>query len=109
MHYFFARVGPLRIPQKRVGIPCAEHVFLRLVVSVGHVLFMLGRDWYGFHKKHTGTCYAEVVFCIRWDLWVTEIIAVCPGRETLTDYFSCLGETGMDSRKSASRHITSNV
>jgi hypothetical protein len=23
---------------------------------------MLGSDWYGFNKKHAGTCYAELVF-----------------------------------------------
>jgi hypothetical protein len=35
---FLARVGLLRIPQKCVGIPYAELVFLRPMVSVGHVV-----------------------------------------------------------------------
>jgi hypothetical protein len=72
---FLARVEPLRIPLKHVGIPCAEHVFLHPVVSVGHlvhfdaygarnidsVFFILGRDWCSFHKNRIGTSYVELV------------------------------------------------
>jgi hypothetical protein len=35
---FLARVGPLRIPQKRVKIPSTQNVFLHQTVSVGHVV-----------------------------------------------------------------------
>jgi hypothetical protein len=62
-----------------------ELVFLHPLGSVGHVVhsgasrarnvealfFMLGWDRYGFHKKHAWTRYAELVFFIWWDLWVT--------------------------------------
>jgi hypothetical protein len=34
---------------------------------------------------------------------------VCPGRETSSHYFSCLGGTGTDSTQNASRHITRNL
>jgi hypothetical protein len=51
-------------------------VFFHLVESAGHVVhfgasglrnmitlvFMLGRDRYGFDKKRTGTYYVELVF-----------------------------------------------
>jgi hypothetical protein len=30
--------------------------------NVDALCFMLGWDWYGFHKKHAGTRYAELVF-----------------------------------------------
>jgi hypothetical protein len=51
-------------------------MFLHPVGSVGHVVpfgvsgaqnmdvlfFMLGSDWYRFHKRRVGTHYAELVF-----------------------------------------------
>jgi hypothetical protein len=62
---FLASVGPIRIPQKFVGAPYFEFVFLHLVVSTGHVVlsgvsavrnvdalfFMLDWDLCSFHKK----------------------------------------------------------
>jgi hypothetical protein len=70
---------------------CASgHVMLNFcfcirVRSVGHVVhfsasraqninalfFMLGSDRYGFQKNRAGTHYSKLIFCIRWDLWVT--------------------------------------
>jgi hypothetical protein len=35
------------------------------------LFFILGLDRYGFDKKHTGTRYVELMFYIKWDLWVT--------------------------------------
>jgi hypothetical protein len=60
--------------------------------NVDALFFMLEWDWYGFDKKRTKTRYAELVV----------LHAVRPGRETLTQYFSCLGGTGTDSTKCAS-------
>jgi hypothetical protein len=51
-------------------------VFLHPIVSVCHVVhcgasgvrnvdtlfFLLGWDWYGFHKKRVETCYAKLLF-----------------------------------------------
>jgi hypothetical protein len=72
----FARVGPVRIQQKRVRTRYAELVFLHLVGSTDHVVnpsasgmenidalfFIIWWDRYGFGKKRAGTCYTELVF-----------------------------------------------
>jgi hypothetical protein len=72
---FLARVGLVRIPQKCVGTPDAEFLFLHLVVSTGQVthsgasgaqnvdamFFMLGWDWCSFHKNCVGTSYIKLV------------------------------------------------
>jgi hypothetical protein len=85
----------------RIETRYAELVFLHLVGSVHLVLnssasgpqnndalfFMLGCDWYRFHKVRVGTHYAKLVFlhpvayaghvtpnlcfCIQWDMRVT--------------------------------------
>jgi hypothetical protein len=39
--------------------------------NVEALFFMIRWDRCGFHKKCTMTCYAEHVFSIWWDLWVT--------------------------------------
>jgi hypothetical protein len=70
---------------KRTRTHYAEHVFLHLVGSAGHVVhsgasgarkidtlfFMLVWDWYRYHKKRARTRYAELVVFIWWDMWVT--------------------------------------
>jgi hypothetical protein len=68
--------------------------------------FMLGWTLCGFHKKHSGTCYAELVF---FHLRVTWCILVCSGREMLTHYFSYSGEPGAVSIKNALGHIMPNL
>jgi hypothetical protein len=39
--------------------------------NVDALFFMLMWDWYKSHKKCIGTRYTELMFCIRYDLWVT--------------------------------------
>jgi hypothetical protein len=39
--------------------------------NVDALYFMVGWDQYGFDKKRTGTRYADLVFCNRWDLQAT--------------------------------------
>jgi hypothetical protein len=39
--------------------------------NVDALFFKLWWDRYGFDKMRFGTHYAELVFCILWDLWVT--------------------------------------
>jgi hypothetical protein len=59
-------------------------------------------------KSVMGQVKTHLCFCIRWDLWVTQCIPVCPQRES-RHYFSCLDGTGTDSRKSTPRHVTPNL
>jgi hypothetical protein len=47
--------------KKGVGRRYAELVFLHPVGSTGHVV----------NFGVSGARYAELLFCIRWDLWVT--------------------------------------
>jgi hypothetical protein len=88
---FLARLAPVQIPQK------TRRDTLRQICV------------FAFQKKCVGTHYAELLFCIRWDPWVTYCIAVRPGCETSMHYFSCSGGTGTDSRKCASRHVLPNL
>jgi hypothetical protein len=119
-HYFFARVGPVRITQKCIKTPDAKLVFLHPEVSVGHVVhscasgarnvdalfFVLGWDWCGFHKKHIGTSYVELLFLHPLGYAGH---AVHPGREMSMHYFSCSCGACMDSTKSMSGHVTLNL
>jgi hypothetical protein len=71
--------------KKCVGTRYVELVSLHLVGYAGHVehlgasgtrnvdalFFKLRWDRYRFIKKRTGTHWAKLVFCIRYDLWVT--------------------------------------
>jgi hypothetical protein len=82
---FLARVGLLRFPQKRVAIPYAELVFLRPVVSVGHVVHSNAsgaRNTTQYFSCSGGTGAVSIqsasrqvtsnsCFCILWDMWVT--------------------------------------
>jgi hypothetical protein len=72
------------IPQKHVGTHYAELLFLDLVGSACHevhsgatvprninaVFFILGWDWYGFHKSAPGHVMPNLCFCIRRDMRV---------------------------------------
>jgi hypothetical protein len=74
-----------------------------------HYFFCSGGDWYGFHKKHIGTRYGELLFfhpvgCVGHI--VHSSASVC---ETSTHYFLCLGGTSMDSTNCAPRHVTPNL
>jgi hypothetical protein len=95
MHYFSCLGGTGAVSIKSTS-GYVEHVILQLEGYAGHVMhfgasgarnvnalfFKLMWDPYGFHKKRAETHYAELLFCIRLDLWVTQCIAVRPGHET---------------------------
>jgi hypothetical protein len=61
----------------------------------------------GFHKKHAGTQYAKLLFCILWVLWVTWYIPVNFWREMWMHSFSCSG--GPDTVSIKKRARTHNV
>jgi hypothetical protein len=83
-HYCSCSSGTSTDLTKGVLRHVTPHVFLRLVGSMGHVVhsgasgprniielfFMLRLARYGFLKKHVGTNYANLCFCIWFDLWV---------------------------------------
>jgi hypothetical protein len=81
-HYFAWLVGTGAIFIKSIsGDVTLNMYFLHPVGYAGHVVhsgasgarnidtlfFMLVCDLYGFHKKRVGTCYAKLLFCIRWN------------------------------------------
>jgi hypothetical protein len=82
--FFMLGWDQCELEEKRAGTPCAELVFWHQLGFEGHVVhngvmgarnvdaqfFMLG--WLvRFPKKHVGTHYAILCFCIRWNLRVT--------------------------------------
>jgi hypothetical protein len=107
----------------RIGKHYAKLVVLHPVGSAGHVVhsgasrvrnnealfFMLGWDQYGFDKKRVRTCYSEPVFLHSMGSEGHVVHSGTSGRETSAHNFSCSGGTGMDSTKSASRHVTPNL
>jgi hypothetical protein len=60
-------------------------------------------------KSTLGHVTPNMCFCIRWDLGVTKLIPVLPGREASTQYFSWSGGTGVDLTKSASGNVMLNL
>jgi hypothetical protein len=99
--------------KKRVRTCYVEHVFLRPVGSVGHIV----------HSSASGAQNVDTLFsirsgveqirlylciCIWWDLHVMLCISVPPGREMSTHYFSLSGGLGTVSIKSAG-HVTPNL
>jgi hypothetical protein len=67
---------------------------------------MIGWTRCSFHKKHAGTCDAKLVLLHPWG---SAGHIVHSGHELSMHYFSCLGGTGTDSRKSAMRHVIPNL
>jgi hypothetical protein len=121
--FFMLRWDHYEFDKKHSGACYAEHVFFNPVESVGHVVhsgasgaryintifFMLLWARCGFHKKCVGTRFAKLVFCIRYDLWITWSIPVGPGHEMSTHYFSCSGGLGAVSIKTELGHVTPNL
>jgi hypothetical protein len=69
----------------------------------------LGYDWFGFHKKHTGTRYAKLLFLHAVGFAGHVVHFGGPGRQTSMHYFLCLGGTGTVSIERASGHVTPNL
>jgi hypothetical protein len=74
-----------------------------------HIVFMLGWDRYGFHKRSAETYYAELVFLHPLGSMGHVVHSVHLGRETSTQYFSCFGGTGIVSIRRVSGHIMPNL
>jgi hypothetical protein len=93
-------------------------VFLHTVGSAGHVPVRPGRETSmnyfscsgkpdtGSIKIMLGHVTPHLVFCILWDLWVTQCILECIDRETSMHYFSCSVGPGAVSIKSVQGHVT---
>jgi hypothetical protein len=106
-------VGLVRISQKAHQDTLRRTCVLHPVGSVGHVVycgvsgarivdalfFLLGWADMNSIKSVSQHVTPQLFFCSRWDLRVILYIALRPGRETSTHYFSCLGETTTDSTK----------
>jgi hypothetical protein len=58
---------------------------------------------------HAGTCCAECVFSMHFDLWVTYYIPVRLGHKLLMHYFLGSGGPGVVCSKSVSGHVTSKL
>jgi hypothetical protein len=85
-----------------------QHSIVSRMQNVDALFFMLGWDGYGFHKKRAGALYAKLVFLHPVGSVSHVVHSVHPGRETSMHY-SCLGGTGLDSRKSAPGPVTPNL
>jgi hypothetical protein len=77
--------------------------------NVKALFFMLGLDRCGFHKKRTGTHYAELMFLHPVGSAGHIVHSGVSGHETLMHYFSCSVWPGAVSIKSVSGHVTLNL
>jgi hypothetical protein len=82
---FHAHLGPVWNPQKGCQVTLRQTCVLHPVGSTGHIVhcgasasqnvdasfFLVGRDRYGFHKKHADTRMLNLCFYIWWDLRLT--------------------------------------
>jgi hypothetical protein len=69
----------------------------------------LGEPGVVFIKIASGHVMLKLCFYFQRDMWVTECVAVHPGRETSMQYFSYLGGPGDISTKSVGTHYTELV
>jgi hypothetical protein len=100
-----------------------ELVFLHLVGYAGHVVhygtsgsrnfdalfFMLGWDWYGFHKKHAGTRYAELGFLHPLGSASHVVHFGASEAQNTNALFSMLVWASVVSIKNASETVTTNL
>jgi hypothetical protein len=77
--------------------------------NIAALLFMLGWDQYGLHKKRAGTGYTELVFLHLVGVCVSRSAFVHPGCETSTHFFSFSGGPSVVSIKSTAGHVTTNL
>jgi hypothetical protein len=73
------------------------------------LFFMLEWDRFGFHKKHTVTRYAELVFLHPVGSVSHVVHSSAFGHKTSTYYFLCSGGPGAVSIKNVMGHITLNL
>jgi hypothetical protein len=71
--------------------------------------FKLSFARFGFHKKHIGTHYAELVF-LHLVGYVGHVVNSSPSEaQNIDALFSCLGEPVVVSIKSTTGHVTPNL
>jgi hypothetical protein len=120
---FYGRVRPVRIQQKACQDTLRQTSVFHLVAHAGHVVHfvafglqninalfvMLGWARCGFHKKCTGTRYAELVLLHPLGYVGHVVNSGASGPQNITHYFMCSGGTDVVSMMSTGRRYSELV
>jgi hypothetical protein len=122
-HYFSCSDATSTGSTKSATGHIMPNLFFYMVGITGHVVhsgasgarnvdalsFMLGWDRYGFNKKHTGTCYAELVFLHLVGSMGHVVNSGASRASIINALFSCKGRNDSDSAQSEPGNVTRNL